>query len=70
MSKRNTAPVLAGGPTDPIIAGGYGSLDYRISVKDFWWAQKLIREGGGPAGSPANTPGADTWPFDGVIARE
>ena len=70
MSKRNTAPVYPGGPSDPIVALGYGSLDYRISVKDFWWAQKMIREGGGPSGGSTNTAGADTWPFDGVIARE
>jgi hypothetical protein len=69
MSSKNTNATFLGGPTDRITAGGFGTLDYRISAKDFAWAIQALREAERPAGTPSNAAGADSWPFDGVIAR-
>jgi hypothetical protein len=69
MSTKNTHPVQADGK-DALTVQGYGTLDYRISAKDYFHAIKVMRNAGLPAGGPTNGANSDTWPFDGVIARE
>ena len=71
-SKNDRGPQADG--SDPASAQGFGTLDFRISMRDFFWAAEQLRIGGVQVGHNgaqphANAAGSNGWPFDGVIAR-